>query len=192
MVKEIALLPEVPKCLTNFDPTKFRPDWKASGRRWRVDKAAKCLDEVGEALYSKGVVRMSLMAAVDDSRKVCHIVVIIDVVIVIIVVIIVASPPLTFINPQTVKVLSAAPPGTPTAVFLENHKKEMDPQQFDNMKSSSTTYCLISLLDFLYQHLEKRKTSVALSFIDFRKAFDLVDHTTIITKALKLGSPPTS
>ena len=71
MVKEIALLPEVPKCLTNFDPTKFRPDWKASGRRWRVDKAAKCLDEVGEALYSKGVVRMSLMAAVDDSRKVC-------------------------------------------------------------------------------------------------------------------------
>ena len=75
MVKEIALLPEVPKCLTNFDPTKFRPDWKASGRRWRVDKASKCLDEVGEALYSKGVVRMSLMSAVDDSRKVCHIVV---------------------------------------------------------------------------------------------------------------------
>ena len=65
------------------------------------------------------------MAAVDDSRKVCHIVVIIDVVIVIIV-IIVASPPLTFINPQTVKVLSAAPLGTPIAVFLENHKEEME------------------------------------------------------------------
>ena len=75
MVKEIELLPEVPKCLMNFDPTKFRADWKASGRRWRVDKASKCLDEVGEALYSKGVVRMSLMSAVDDSRKVCHIVV---------------------------------------------------------------------------------------------------------------------
>merc|ERR1719370_1737964 len=95
MVKEIELLAEVPKSLRNFDPTKFRPDWKASGRRWRVDKAAKCLDEVGEALYSKGVVRMSLMAAVDDSRK-------------------------------TVKVLSAAPPGTPIAVFLENHKEEME------------------------------------------------------------------
>ena len=73
MFKEIELLPEVPKCLTNFDPTKFRPDWKASGRRWRVDKASKCLDEVGEALYSKGVLRMSLMSAVDDLRKVCHI-----------------------------------------------------------------------------------------------------------------------
>ena len=55
MVKEIELLPEMPKSLTNFDPTKFRPDWKASGRRWRVDKAAKCLgkkilncDERGE------------------------------------------------------------------------------------------------------------------------------------------------
>ena len=45
MVKEIELLPEMPKSLTNFDPTKFRPDWKASGRRWRVDKAAKCLDK---------------------------------------------------------------------------------------------------------------------------------------------------
>ena len=104
MVKEIELLPEVPKCLMNFDPTKFRADWKASGRRWRVDKASKCLDEVGEALYSKGVVSMSLMAAVDDSRKVCHIVVIIDVVIVIIVVIM----------------------GTPIAVFLENHKEKME------------------------------------------------------------------
>ena len=72
MVKEIALLPEVPKCLTNFDPTKFRPDWKASGRRWRVNKAAKCLDEVEEALYSKGVVRMSLMAAVEGLSHCCH------------------------------------------------------------------------------------------------------------------------
>ena len=62
--------------------------------------------------------------------KVCHIViiivVIIDVVIVMIVVFIVASQALTFINPQTVKVLSAAPPGTPIAVFLEKHKEEME------------------------------------------------------------------
>ncbi len=66
----------------------------------------------------------------------------------------------------------------------------IDPQQFGNIKSSSTTHCLISFLNFIYSNLEKRKTSLALAFIDFRKAFDLVDHTTIINKALKLGLHP--
>ena len=65
----------------------------------------------------------------------------------------------------------------------------IDLQQFGNVKSSSTTHCLVSLLDFIYQNLDKRKTSLALTFIDFRKAFDLVDHTTVIRKALHLGLP---
>ncbi|XP_050721171.1 uncharacterized protein LOC127001045 [Eriocheir sinensis] len=60
----------------------------------------------------------------------------------------------------------------------------MDQQQFGNIKSSSTTHCLIDLLDYVYRNLEKRKTSVALTFVDFRKAFDLVHHTTVITKAI--------
>ena len=67
----------------------------------------------------------------------------------------------------------------------------IDPQQFGNVKTSSTSHYLISFLDFLYQNLERRKTSLAAAFIDFRKAFDLVDHTTIITKAIHLGLPPT-
>ena len=66
----------------------------------------------------------------------------------------------------------------------------IDNQQFGNMKSSSTTHCLISLLDFIYKNLEERKTSVALAFIDFRKAFDLVDHTIIINKAIDIGLHP--
>lgn len=66
----------------------------------------------------------------------------------------------------------------------------IDPQQFGNMKTSSTTHCLVSFLDFIYKNLEKRKTSVALAFIDFRKAFDLVDHTIIINKAIKMGLHP--
>ena len=63
----------------------------------------------------------------------------------------------------------------------------VDTQQFGNMKSSSTTHCLISLLDFVYRNLEKRKTSVALTFVDFTKAFDLVNHNIILRKALDLG-----
>ena len=60
---------------------------------------------------------------------------------------------------------------------------------FGNMKTSSTSHYLISFLDFLYQNLVRRKTSLALAFIAFRKAFDLVDHTTVITKAIHLGLP---
>ena len=63
----------------------------------------------------------------------------------------------------------------------------IDPQQFGNMKSSSTTHCLVSLLDFIYRNLEQRKTSVALAFVDFTKAFDLVNHNIIIKKAASLG-----
>ena len=66
----------------------------------------------------------------------------------------------------------------------------MDQQQLGNIKSSSTTHCLIDLLDYVYRNLEKRKTSVALAFVDFRKAFDLVHHTTVITKAITLQLPP--
>lgn len=66
----------------------------------------------------------------------------------------------------------------------------MDPQQYGNMRSSSTTHCLISLLDFTYRTLEQRKTSAALAFVDFRKAFDLVHHTTVISKAINLGLHP--
>jgi len=59
----------------------------------------------------------------------------------------------------------------------------VDTRQFGNMRSSSTTHCLVSFLDFVHAHLDKRKSSVTSIFIDFKKAFDLVDHTTVISKA---------
>ena len=63
----------------------------------------------------------------------------------------------------------------------------IDPQQFGNVKSSSTTHCLIDFLGFTFSELNKRKTGVTATFIDFRKAFDLVDHTTVIKKAISMG-----
>ncbi len=65
--------------------------------------------------------------------------------------------------------------------------KFLDPQQFGNIRTSSTTHCLVSFLDFIYRNLERRKTSVSLAFVDFTKAFDLVNHTTIVKKAIHLG-----
>ena len=55
------------------------------------------------------------------------------------------------------------------------------------MKASSTTHCLVHFLDFIYRNLEKRKTSVGLAFVDFTKAFDLVNHNIIVRKAHELG-----
>ena len=61
--------------------------------------------------------------------------------------------------------------------------------QYGNMRKSSTTHYLVSFLDFLQKNLDKRKTSLAVTFIDFKKAFDLVDHQTVINKAIALGFP---
>ena len=72
----------------------------------------------------------------------------------------------------------------------EKIKDSIDPQQYGNMKSSSTTHCLVSFLDFLHSHLDKRNTSLAVAFVDFRKAFDLVDHTVVLSKAIQLGVQP--
>ncbi|XP_076039158.1 uncharacterized protein LOC143024257 [Oratosquilla oratoria] len=69
-------------------------------------------------------------------------------------------------------------------------KDQIDIKQYGNMKSSSTTHYLVNLLDFLHSHLDKRNTSLALTFIDFKKAFDLVDHNIIISKAIQLGIQP--
>ncbi|KAK3880943.1 hypothetical protein Pcinc_014593 [Petrolisthes cinctipes] len=44
-----------------------------------------------------------------------------------------------------------------------------------------------NFLNYIYSNIERRKTSVALTFIDFRKAFDLVDHMVIINKVINLG-----
>ena len=63
----------------------------------------------------------------------------------------------------------------------------VDLQQYGNIKDTSTTHCLISFLDFVYRNLEQRKTSVVATFVDFSKAFDLVDITNLITKMTSTG-----
>ena len=69
--------------------------------------------------------------------------------------------------------------------------ESIDSQQFGNMKSSSTTHCLVSLLDFIYHTLDnQRSVSVALTFVDFSKAFDLVNHNVVLKKAIDLGLRP--
>ena len=61
-----------------------------------------------------------------------------------------------------------------------------DPSQFGNVKGSSTTHYLIKLTNKAFKSTDKGLATTAIT-IDYSKAFDLVDHTTLITKLLELG-----
>ena len=61
-----------------------------------------------------------------------------------------------------------------------------DPSQFGNVKGSSTTHYLIKLTNKAFRSTDKGLATTAIT-IDYSKAFDLVDHTTLITKLLELG-----
>ena len=61
-----------------------------------------------------------------------------------------------------------------------------DPTQFRNAKSSCTTYYLIKLTNKAFKSTDKGLATTAIT-IDYSKAFDLVDHTTLIKKLFDLG-----
>ena len=61
-----------------------------------------------------------------------------------------------------------------------------DPTQYGNTKGSSTTHYLIKLTDEAYKNTDKGKATTAIT-IDYSKAFDLVDHSTLINKLSELG-----
>ena len=54
-------------------------------------------------------------------------------------------------------------------------------KQFGFMKGKCTQDALLKFIELLYNNLNERRISTAL-FIDLRKAFDCVDHTTLLRK----------
>merc|ERR1712105_280732 len=68
----------------------------------------------------------------------------------------------------------------------DTNKSLNDPSQFGNVKGSSTTHYLIKLTNQAFKSTDKGLATTAIT-IDYSKAFDLVDHTTLINKLLELG-----
>ena len=60
-----------------------------------------------------------------------------------------------------------------------------DPTQFGNSKGCSTTHYLIKLTDQAFKSTDKGHATTAIT-IDYSKAFDLVDHSTLIHKLIEL------
>ena len=61
-----------------------------------------------------------------------------------------------------------------------------DPTQYGHCMGSSTTYYLIKLTNEAFKSTDKGLATTAIT-IDYSKAFDLVDHTTLINKLVELG-----
>ena len=80
--------------------------------------------------------------------------------------------------------------GMVAELLLEDIRDQLDPKQYGNLKGKSTTHYLIYLLDFILKGLETPQTMGALIMIDFKKAFDLIDHSVAINELHTMGCRP--
>ena len=62
----------------------------------------------------------------------------------------------------------------------------LDNNQYGFRKKKSTIHAIMSNLERIYQSLDKGYTVLSI-FVDFRKAFDCVDHTILMSKLYKYG-----
>jgi hypothetical protein len=67
--------------------------------------------------------------------------------------------------------------------------KCIDPHQFGGIPRSSSTIALISMLHNWAKATDGTGNSVRVLLVDYRKAFDLIDHSILINKIRQLPIP---
>jgi hypothetical protein len=72
--------------------------------------------------------------------------------------------------------------------MLEEIGNKFDPKQFGGLKGRSTTHALVDILHHWQAALDDQH-SVRVLFVDYAKAFDHVDHTTVLNKMVSIGAP---
>jgi retron-type reverse transcriptase len=60
----------------------------------------------------------------------------------------------------------------------------LDPHQYGNRKNTSNSHYLVSLLHFIFKHVDEPGKWLNLIIIDFKKGFDLIGHNILISKLL--------
>ena len=68
-------------------------------------------------------------------------------------------------------------------------KDVVDPNQFGNISVSSTVLALISMVDKWLEATDGNGATVQVFLFDYRKAFDLIDHSILITKFKQIKVP---
>ena len=64
----------------------------------------------------------------------------------------------------------------------------IDDNQFGGIAGSSTTDALVELLNHWYEATDTYGTHVRVIFFDFAKAFDLINHETLLAKLDQMES----
>ena len=67
--------------------------------------------------------------------------------------------------------------------------KKIGDNQFGAIPASSTTYALISMVHSCNKHTDGTGSTVRIVLFDYRKAFDLIDHTLLVRKLLARDLP---
>ena len=64
---------------------------------------------------------------------------------------------------------------------------KIDARQFGCLKGTSTTYCLLDMIETWLSFLDGHSRHIRICFLDFAKAFDRIGHNVAVTKLLELG-----
>ena len=76
-----------------------------------------------------------------------------------------------------------------TGWILNSMDGFIDPHQFGSLPGSSTVHALVQLVHLWHKALDTPGNMVRVVMLDFAKAFDRVDHTTVLNKFAQLGLP---
>ena len=75
-------------------------------------------------------------------------------------------------------------------LILDDIKSSIDVRQYGNMRGSSTSHYLVRLMHDLLSQLDHADMLFSVIMYDFKKGFDLIDHTTVIKKLLDMDLRP--
>ena len=73
--------------------------------------------------------------------------------------------------------------------MLDVINDSLDPRQFGSLKGTSTVMALVEMYHQWVTALDKPGRIVRILLLDFRKAFDLVDHAILLQKLVHTGAP---
>jgi hypothetical protein len=74
--------------------------------------------------------------------------------------------------------------------FTSHFDKLSDPNNFGSTNNRSTTHALIKLADLIFKSAASPDTIIRILFVDFAKAFDLVNHNVLLRKFQAYDFPP--
>lgn len=71
---------------------------------------------------------------------------------------------------------------------MQNIRSNPEPHQYDNLKGKFTNHHLTYLLDSILKGLDQPPQNAQVALLDFRNAFDFVDHSVAITDCISSGA----